>query len=146
MAPSCSKSNGRESEGLYQIFERTDFCPYTDRCESYQTISRAESWIERAMVRLRQEITQGLHPGDGSHSIENLQWRLDHLRKVKERCYGYNGRCLRFWQFKSDEDGKPLLRMRPRVRLPRLGDEEVVVSPAPTLPDEKSSGSTQDQT
>ena len=124
---------------LHQMFERTDFCPYTERCESYQTISRAESWIERAMSRLRQEIARGLHPGDGNPSIENFQWRLDHLRKVKERCYGYNGRCLRFWQFKADEDGRPLLRLRPRVRLPRWDDEEVVVSPpSSTLPDDKS--------
>ncbi len=60
------------------------------------------------------------------------------MRKVKERCYCYNGRCLKFWQFKAEEDGKPSLRLRARVRLPSYSDEEVLASPVAKITDDRS--------
>ncbi|RLI10640.1 hypothetical protein DRO42_00600 [Candidatus Bathyarchaeota archaeon] len=95
---------------MYRMFERTDLCPYTDRCESFQIICRAESWMERELARLRRENAQDF--GDGGYSVQALQWRLEHMRRVRERCYSYNGRCLRFWQFKAREEGE----IRPRRR------------------------------
>ncbi|MBS7620436.1 hypothetical protein KEJ21_07325 [Candidatus Bathyarchaeota archaeon] len=38
-----------------------------------------------------------------------LQYRLNEIERIKERCYKYNHRCLRFWQFRRKEENKLLL-------------------------------------
>jgi len=73
--------------------------------------------MERELARLRRENAQDFR--DGGYSIQALQWRLEHMRRVKERCYSYNGRCLRFWQFKAREE-EPSIR---RHRIAPLFDE-----------------------
>jgi len=96
---------------VYQMFDRTNLCPYTDHCESFQTITRAEKWMEHALSKLRREGSQGSSSYCG-YSVEGLLWRLQHMSRVKDRCYSHNGRCLRFWQFRSKEEGEPTLQSR----------------------------------
>lgn len=89
------------------IFERRGLCPYTDICESYATIMNSERWMRKALYRLRKEGASSLSRAEGGCTIQTLQDRLEHLRKVKRRCNDYHGRCLRFWQFeKKREDNK----------------------------------------
>ena len=95
-----------------EMFERTERCHYTDICESFQVMKRAERWMERSLSKLR--ITSGSNQinFEDFKTMESLQGRLAHLRKVKERCYRYNGRCLRFWQFKAKDGLDPRLLQR----------------------------------
>ncbi len=62
--------------------------------------------MERALSRLRRGEVDGAVDGEREYSEESLVDKLDHLKRVRERCYGYNGRCLRFWQFerRSEEE------------------------------------------
>ena len=85
------------------MFDRTGPCPYTERCESFQTIRRAESWIEHELVGIRKACAQGDASIDEMDWAQVLEKRMDHMRRVKERCYGFNNRCLRFWQFRGME-------------------------------------------
>ncbi|MCW3978282.1 MAG: hypothetical protein NWF12_00915, partial [Candidatus Bathyarchaeota archaeon] len=40
------------------------------------------------------------------------------LKRVRERCYGYNGRCLRFWQFeRRSEEERSLDLLKKRLSL-----------------------------
>lgn len=96
---------------MYQMYERTTLCPYTEKCESYQTILRSERWMEHALSKLRREARQGTSSYCG-YTVEALQWRLEHMNRVKERCYKHNGRCLRFWQFMAKEEREPDLQHR----------------------------------
>jgi len=112
------------------MYERTNFCPYTDQCESFQTILRAEGWMEKALTRLRRQNIQG-PPPDGGHSVQALLWRLEHMRRVKERCYSYNGRCLRFWQFKAKDEEEPTLHRRITALLRHEFYGEAVFKPIP---------------
>lgn len=104
------------TEQIYCMFERTSTCPYTGRCESFKVIDNSESWMERELHRMRQVNMLGIPLAGFPFTPQGLNWRLDHLRKVKERCYRYNGRCLRFWQFKAEDEGRlrPRWRRRPR--------------------------------
>jgi len=84
--------------------------------------------MEEELARMRREKAQG-SPGD--YTIQGLQWRLEHLRRVKERCYCFNGRCLRFWQFKARERGGSL-PLRDRKALPMdWPDMKIMVELAP---------------
>jgi hypothetical protein len=100
------------AEGIYK---RTGLCPYTGECESFRTIAESERWMERALSRLRRGETDGTADGEREYSEESLVDKLDHLKRVRERCYGYNGRCLRFWQFERrsrEERSFDLLKKR----------------------------------
>jgi len=88
---------------MHRVYDFNGVCPYTDRCDSFQTISRAERWMEEALLRMRKESVLDPSAVDGEPSIYTLQWRLEHMRRVKERCYSYCHRCLRFRQFNSRE-------------------------------------------
>ena len=89
------------------IFDRRGLCPYTDICESYATIMNSERWMRKALYRLSKEGASSLPRAEGGYTIQTLQDRLEHLRKVKSRCNDYHGRCLRFWQFeKKREDNR----------------------------------------
>ena len=92
------------SAAVEGIYKRTGLCPYTGECESFRTIAESERWMERALSRLRRGEVDG--EGEREYSEEALVDKLDHLKRVRERCYGYNGRCLRFWQFerRSEEE------------------------------------------
>jgi hypothetical protein len=96
---------------VYQMYERTSLCPYTEKCESYQTILRAERWMEHALSKLRREARQGVSSYCG-YTVEALNWRLEHMNRVKDRCYNRNGCCLRFWQFRAKEERESSLRHR----------------------------------
>ena len=89
---------------MSRMFDRTGPCPYTEKCESFQTIGRAEGWIEHELVGLRKASAQGDASMDEMDLAQMLEKRMDHMRRIKERCYGYNRRCLRFWQFRGKEE------------------------------------------
>jgi hypothetical protein len=93
---------------LEGIYERTGLCPYTGECNSFQTIVKNERWLGKALSRIRRQGLSYLPEEEGGYSEEALVDKLEQLRRVKERCYSYNGRCLRFWQFeKRKEEFKP---------------------------------------
>ena len=94
------------SAAVEGIYKRTGLCPYTGECESFRTIAESERWMERALSRLRRGEMDGAVDGEREYSEESLVDKLEHLKRVRERCYGYNGRCLRFWQFerRSEEE------------------------------------------
>ena len=56
-----------------------------------------EAWIEEELRSRR---------GNGQ-SMDLLLWRLRHIRDVMERCFNYNHRCLRYWQFREEEALNP---------------------------------------
>ena len=106
------------SAALEGVYKRTGLCPYTGECTSFQTIVNNERWMGKALSRLRREGLSFLPDEDGGYSEESMEDKLGHLRRVKERCYSYNGRCLRFWQYeRRKEDKKPFdwLKMRLEV-------------------------------
>jgi len=115
---------------VYQMYERTSLCPYTDRCESYQTILRSERWMEHALSKLRREARQGVSSYCG-YTVEALLWRLEHMNRVKERCYKHNGRCLRFWQFMANEKREPGLKHRMTDMMQPEYSREAVVKLVP---------------
>ena len=90
---------------MYRMFERTNLCPYTDQCDSFLTIKRAENWMEKDLAGLMRGSARG-YPLSGDYAVEALMGRLEHTRRMKERCFSHNGRCLRFWQFKAKEEGE----------------------------------------
>jgi len=115
---------------MYQMFERTNLCPYTDQCESFQTIIRAQSWMEQALARLR--FNSFREPSsDSVNAIQTLQWKLAHSRVVKERCHSHIGRCLRFWQFKAKEEGELTLHRRRTALLRHEYHGEAEIEPLP---------------
>ena len=81
------------------IFAKTSLCPYTDVCESYKTINRSERWMEQALSQMRRAGQESLPRSEGGYTIYTLEERLSHMKRVKDRCYRYNKRCLKFWQF-----------------------------------------------
>ena len=88
------------------VYGRTNVCPYTDKCSSWRAIASSERWMEKALIKMRRAGLEKLPKGDGGYSVHSLESKLGHLRKVKKRCYGYNGRCLRFWQFENSKEEK----------------------------------------
>lgn len=115
---------------MYRMFERPNLCPYTDICDSFQTIRRAESWTEKALAKLMREGGQDIPSLDDGYSTHTLRWRLEHMRQVKERCYSHCGRCLRFRQFKAREEDEPAFRRRGLAWPSEMRDEEAVVEPS----------------
>jgi len=89
------------------IFESTGRCRYTNICESFQTMIRSEKWVENEIVKKRTELGQLDQEGESLSST--LQYRLNEIERIRERCYKYNHRCLRFWQFRRKEENKLLL-------------------------------------
>lgn len=100
------------------IYERKGLCPYTDVCESFKTIVNSERWMQKALSRLRREGADRLPMAEGGYTVQTLHSRLEHLRKVRTRCYSHHGRCLRFWQFeKKMEDNKPVSQFKKRLEM-----------------------------
>ncbi len=98
------------------MFDATSFCPYSERCESYRTIINSEEWISKALSRLRRMGVSALSRDEGGYSELVLEGKLEGLRRVKNRCYRYNGRCLRFWQLKkAEEKNKAINGLRARI-------------------------------
>jgi hypothetical protein len=87
-----------------EMFDTTSFCPYSKQCESYRTIVNSEEWMGKALSKLRRMGVSNLPRDEGGYSELMLESKLEQLRKVKYRCYRYNGRCLRFWQLKKAEE------------------------------------------
>jgi len=74
-----------------------------------------------------------LHRDEEGYSEMVLEGKLEHLKRVKDRCYKYNGRCLRFWQLKKvEEKKKPIAGLRSRnVQVERPMDLLDVDQPIP---------------
>ena len=83
---------------LASVYERTGLCPHTAACDSFSAIVNSESWMERTLSGLRRERRDALTPEEGGYTTDELHGRLLSIRRVKERCYSGNRRCLRFWQ------------------------------------------------
>ncbi len=100
------------------MFDPTSICPYTDRCESYRTILSSERWMQEELRSMRRQEANGRAPSGGGYSIETLEIKLERLRKVRERCYKYKGRCLRYWQFeKKRKERESMKKLESRVDL-----------------------------
>jgi hypothetical protein len=54
--------------------------------------------MEKTLSGLRREGREALTREEGGYTADDLQGRILGIRKVKERCYSGNRRCLRFWQ------------------------------------------------
>jgi hypothetical protein len=54
--------------------------------------------MERTLSGLRRGGRDALTREEGGYTADGLQERLLSIRRVKERCYSGNRRCLRFWQ------------------------------------------------
>jgi len=101
---------------LEGIFETTSLCPFTDICESYQTIARSERWMEKTLSYMRREGLDSLPRSEGGYTIYMLEERLGHMKRVKDRCYRHNKRCLRFWQLERNRsNGKSYDQLRHRL-------------------------------
>lgn len=92
------------------IFETTDRCRYIKICESFQTMERAERQLEEEIMKIRTGFNYATHEVEYLSSI--LQYKLNDLERVRERCYKYNHRCLRFWQFKRREENESLFNYK----------------------------------
>jgi len=88
------------------IYGRTGLCPYTGDCPSFKTIVSGERWIGQALSKVRRAGAMGLTEEEDEYSEESLVDKLEQLKRVKDRCYSHNGRCLRFWQFERKNGGK----------------------------------------
>ena len=98
------------------MFDATSFCPYSEQCESYRTIVSSEEWISKALSKLRRMGVSSLPRDEGGYSERVLEGKLEQLKRVKDRCYRYNGRCLRFWQMKkAEEKNKGINGLRSRI-------------------------------
>lgn len=122
----------RDLVNMEGIFELTSLCPYTEICESYRTISRSERWMEQALSRMRREGLDKLPKSEGGYTIYLLEERLNHMKRVKDRCYRYNKRCLRFWQLERIHESRAASdRMRNRLtilggmRVPVISESQV---------------------
>ena len=99
------------------VFEATSLCPYTGSCESYRAIVNGERWMEKALSDLRRSGKEKLPQSEGGYTDHVLMNKLMGLRRVKDRCYNHNGRCLRYWQFrKKDMEEKSMVVLRERMR------------------------------
>lgn len=100
------------------MYGRTGVCPYTGECDSFRTIVNSERWMERSLSRLRRSGAFSLPEEEGGYTEESLLIRLEQMRRVKERCYGRNGRCLKFWQFeRMNRDDRSLEKLRVRLEV-----------------------------
>jgi hypothetical protein len=99
------------------VFEATSLCPYTGSCESYRAIVNGERWMEKALSDLRRSGKEKLPKSEGGYTDHVLMNKLSQLRRVKDRCYNHNGRCLRFWQFdRKSKEEQSMRVMRERIR------------------------------
>ena len=120
----------RDLNVMEGVYERTGLCPYTGDCESFRSIVNGERWMVKALSTMRRAGADSLPGAEGGYTVDDLQGRLAHLRRVKNRCYSSNGRCLRFWQFeRKNENRSSLNRLRRR-----LVADEGVVDPIPVRP------------
>ena len=102
------------------VYETTSMCPYTGQCESYRVIVNSERWMEKALSQLRRSGQDRLPQSEGGYSDHVLMSKLEQLKRVKDRCYSHNGRCLRFWQFErrsQEEDSVKVMIQRMRANL-----------------------------
>ena len=86
---------------LASVYESTGLCPYTAVCDSFSAIVNSESWMERTLSGLRRGGRDALTWEEGGYTADELQERIVRIRRVKERCYNGNRRCLRFWQLEK---------------------------------------------
>ena len=89
---------------LKGIYEKTSLCPFTDICESYQTIRRSEHWMSKALSQLRRSGLESLPNSEGGYTALMLENRIGQMRRIKDRCYQHNKRCLKFWQFNRKQE------------------------------------------
>ncbi len=100
------------------MYGRTGVCPYMKECESFRTIVNSERWMERALSTLRRSGATSLPEDEGGYTEESLIGKLEQMRRVKERCYGHNGRCLKFWQFeRRSRDDRSLESFKTRLEV-----------------------------
>jgi hypothetical protein len=57
--------------------------------------------MEKSLRNLRINGLHSLPITEGGYTEDGLQGRLYRMRRIKERCYSYNHKCLRFWQLEK---------------------------------------------
>ena len=86
--------------------------------------------MKRALSKMRREGTDSLSQSEGGYTLNGLLSKLVHLRRVKNRCYSGNGRCLRFWQFKKKNEHH-ISFSKTRIR---HATEKSIIENIPTIP------------
>jgi hypothetical protein len=111
---------------VFRMFERHDYCPHTEACDSFQTICRVESQTEKKLRRFMRSGDEGHALDNEGSTIHSLQRQMEHVRRVKERCYSHCQRCLRFRQFEAKAE-KPAPKQPGITRPSDTIDEETLV-------------------
>ena len=109
------------------VFEKTSLCPFTEMCESYKTIARSERWMEKILSHMRRNGLEELPKSEGGYTTYVLEARLGRMKRVKDRCYKHNKRCLRFWQFDRDrKNNRFYTQLGPRLAVLGATPDSVV--------------------
>lgn len=85
------------------MLSNTGVCPYKNNCEYLRDIRK----IERALLLQRRElyvISSRSNITDYDGQLELYKKWMKDIAHVKDRCFLYHGRCLRFWRFKRTSD------------------------------------------
>jgi len=86
------------------MLSNTGVCPHKDHCEYLRDIRKMEKEL---LLRQRElyTISSRSNITDYDGLVEVFKRWMKDIAHVKDRCFLYHGRCLRFWRFKrlSDE-------------------------------------------
>lgn len=89
------------------MYERTFICPYTDLCENFKYIIRIEKSLQNTLWKVAWERPPEGSLGENDPKINVLENQLENVMRVKERCFNYHKRCMKFWQIKKKEERDP---------------------------------------
>jgi len=87
------------------MYTETKACPYRDECETYQSVTR----IERQAAERRRELASNrtqISQREYETALDDLQKRLDGTTKIRERCFNYHRRCLKYWMIKKQHEAE----------------------------------------
>jgi len=86
------------------MYEPTSICPYTERCENFQSIIRIGKELQNARWKMVWESSPSVSIGNDNYKIDVLQQQMENLMRAKKKCLHYHKRCLKFWQLKEKEE------------------------------------------
>lgn len=90
------------------MYSRTSVCPYTGRCDNYQSIVR----IQDKLHKERREFVMGRRKTplrDYEEIMEDYQKKMENLIRAKEKCIQYHKRCLKYWRFNKLKEEEPII-------------------------------------
>lgn len=83
--------------------------------------------MEKTLSQMRRQGLECLPQSEGGYTSIMLEEKLGNMKRVKDRCYRHNKRCLRFWQLERNRNrGKPYSPLRQKL-------EELDIIPEPVL-------------